>query len=294
MFQIKSDDQRQKTLKRIEALRAQVEQVRRDHGPKLAHNFEVSLRAHLQELEAQIHEYDRLKREGPGPFHPRDLSEVGRYLVKARIAGSITQAELAKQLGVSQPMVYKYELTEYQGVSLGVLSKVANILGVSLDIEAVPLLRKVEYNPAKQEAVMLFFMQHINNEYLGRTKLMKLLYYSDYEWIQSKRISITGDAYLALQHGPVPKHGRETLRRLSERGIIQIIKTQLGDYDQERYMLVSKPDYSALSEEELNHLEAVARRFERWSASDLSGLSHEEEPWLSTPFGNEIRYFAAQ
>ena len=96
MFVIKSDDQYRKTLKRIEGLKEQIEQVRRERGPEAAQAFKTSLLEHLQELEEQLREYERLKKEGPGSFRPRDLSEVGRYLIQARVAAGTTQAKLAK------------------------------------------------------------------------------------------------------------------------------------------------------------------------------------------------------
>ncbi|MBI2884778.1 MAG: helix-turn-helix transcriptional regulator [Candidatus Omnitrophica bacterium] len=142
MFIIKSEDQRQKTLKRIENVKAQIQRVQRERGLDVAKELEASTQEHIRELEEQVREYDCLRKEGVGSFRPRNISEVGQYLIKARIAARVTQAELAKQLNVSQPMVYKYELVEYQGASLEVLLKAAKALRVSLDIEAVALQPK--------------------------------------------------------------------------------------------------------------------------------------------------------
>lgn len=295
MFMIKSEDQYRKTLKRIKGLKEQIGHLRQERGLEAAEAFKASIQEHLRELEEQVHEYNRLKKDGPGSFRPRDLSEVGRYLIKARVAAGTTQAELAKALGVSQPMVYKYEVAEYQGVGLDVLSKVAEALGVSLDIEAATLQpKKIAYQAERQAAAMLYFLQQINNTSLGKTKLMKLLYYADYEWIQKKRRSLTGDSYIALQHGPVPKHAKEVLQHLKNRGIIRIEQTKLGDYDQERYLPLQEPDLSVFTREEIDHLAGIAQRFEHWSAKQMSDLSHEEFPWQSTKPKEEILFFRAE
>lgn len=290
MFLIKSDDQRQKALKHIEGLKAQVERIRQKHGPEQARHFATIADRKIREFEEQVKAYDRLKQEGPGAFHPHDVSEIGTYLIRARIASGMTQAELARRLDVSQPMVHKYEIAEYQGVSLQTLAKVAKALHVSLDIEAFSAHRRVEYQPVRQEAVILYFLQQINNRFLGRTKLMKLLYYTDCEWLEKTGRSITGDAYVAKPFGPMPKHAIEALRRLEKRGAIRIEKTKVLDYDQERYLPLEDPDASLFTREELEHLEAIARRFEHWTAKQMTDLSHEDWPWRSTRLGAEITF----
>ena len=290
MFLIKSDDQRQKTLKHIEGLKAQVERVRQKHGPERARHFTTAAGRKIREFEEQVTEYDRLKQEGPGAFRPQDVSEIGAYLIRARVASGVTQAELAKRLDVSQPMVHKYEVAEYQGANIQTLAGVAKALNVSLDIEAFSTQRAVEYQPVRQEAVILYFLQRVNNRFLGRTKLMKLLYYADYEWLEKTGSSITGDTYVAKPFGPMPKHATETLQRLEKRGAIRIEMTKVLDYDQERYLPLEEPDASLFSREEFEHLETIARRFEHWTAKQMTNLSHEDWPWKSTRLGEEISF----
>ena len=290
MFLIKSDDQRQKTLKQIEGLKAQIERIREKHGPERSRHFEMAANRKMKEFEEQVKDYDQLKHEGLGAFHPQDVSEIGAYLIRARIASGITQAELAKRLGVSQPMVHKHEIAEYQGANIQTLGEVAKSLHVSLDIEAVSAQRTVEYQPARQEATMLYFLQQVNNRFLGRTKLMKLLYYTDYEWLEKTGASITGDAYVAKPFGPMPKHALATLQRLEKRGAIRVENTKIADYDQERYLPLEDPDAALFTREELEHLQTIARRFEHWTAKQMTNLSHEDWPWKSTRLGEEINF----
>jgi transcriptional regulator with XRE-family HTH domain len=290
MFLLKSDDQRQKTIKRIEGLKIQIERVRQKHGAERGRNFATITQRHIRELGEQVNAYDRLKQEGPGAFRPQDVSEIGTYLIRARVASGMTQAELAKRLDVSQPMVHKHEIAEYQGASIHTLAEVAKALNVSLDIEAFSAQRNVDYQPARQEAVILYFLQQVNNRFLGRTKLMKLLYYTDYEWLEKTGASITGDAYVAKPFGPMPKHALETLQRLEKRGAIRVEKTKVVDYDQERYLPLEDPDAYNLTREEHKNLEKISRRFEHWTAKQMTDLSHEDWPWKSTRLGEEISF----
>ncbi len=290
MFMIKSDDQRQKTLKQIQGFEAQFERIKERFGQDKAESFSRSYRSLVAQFREQVRIYDELKEKGIEPVHPRHLSEVGPYLVKARIASGLTQADLAKKLDVSQPMIHKYENMEYQGVSIETLSKAAKALGVSLDLQIFRKHGSTVYSSVRQEAAILCFVQQINNKFLGKVKLMKLLYYMDYEWIQKKGVSITGDKYLALQYGPVPKHAQETLSRLKEKGFLRIEKVKAGDYDQERYLALKDPDLSVFTHEEIEHMNQIARRFEFWTATQMSDLSHEDWPWQSTRLGEEIRF----
>ena len=291
MFLIKSDDQRQKTLKRVEEGQAQIEKVRKSHGPEKAEAFAKVIRRHLDDLKEQIRAYDELKEKGLGPLHPQNLSEVGSYLIKARIVSSLTQTKLAKKLDVSQPMVFKYENSEYQGTDLKTLTRVAKALGLSLNLEAFQQLGSKEYDPKRQEASILFFAREVNNTLLGKTKLMKLLYYADYEWIREKGASITGDAYIAMPYGPMPRHGEETLKRLEKASALWIEDRKVGDRDQKRCIGLREPDLSLFTSEEVEHLYSIARRFAFWTATQMSNLTHEDWPWQSTELGHEIALY---
>src|SRR6185369_2012626 len=112
--------------------------------------------------------HDHLRNQGLSPFHGTNLESLGHYLVDARIASGMTQADLAEKIGVSQPMVYKYENSDYQGYGIDILQRVAEILGVQLELNLHKPSRELIYGPDKQEAVILFFLNEIPNSYLGK------------------------------------------------------------------------------------------------------------------------------
>ncbi len=291
MFIIKSEDQRLKAAKRIAALEDQIRDVREKHGPEKAELFAKSIQRHLAELKEQVRTHEQLTQKGVEPLKPHDFSEVGPYLVKARIASGLTQSDLAKKLGVSQPMVHKYEASEYQGATVHVLSKVAHAVGVTLHLETFGQAGSKAYDPKRQEALILYFVQQINNKFLGKTKFMKLLYYTDYEWIQRESRSITGDAYIAMHYGPVPKHAEDTLKRLQKQNVLKSELSKAGDYSQERYLALRDPDLTLFAREEIDHMEEIAKRFEFWTAKQMSDSTHEDWPWLSTELGEEIALY---
>lgn len=88
-----------------------------------------ALRAQADDLRAEIEDYEGL-RDGrlPGP----DLNAVARLhvdLVRARVAQGLSQAELARRLGVDPQQIQRYEANGYRGASLARLSEIAQALG---------------------------------------------------------------------------------------------------------------------------------------------------------------------
>ena len=289
MFMIKSEDQRQKTLKRIGGIETQTRKIQSERGTEKSAVLIKVLHRHSDEFKEQIRAYDELKKKGLEPLRPKHLSEVGPYLVKARIASEMTQSDLAEKLSVSQPMVHKYENSEYQNASIELLSKAARALDISLNLETFKHPGSKGYDAKRQEAAIQFFAEQVNNTYLGKTKLMKLLYYADYEWIRQKGVSITGDSYVAMPFGPVPKRGEEALKRLEKTGAVKIERVKLGPYSQDRCIGIKSPDLSIFMSEEIEHLHNIARRFESWTAKQMSDLTHEDYPWQSARLGEEIQ-----
>jgi HTH-type transcriptional regulator/antitoxin HigA len=60
------------------------------------------------------------------------LEELPKALIQARIAGGLSQEELAAKLDLKPQQVQRYEATEYQSASLERVTEVARVLGVKL------------------------------------------------------------------------------------------------------------------------------------------------------------------
>ena len=136
MYIIKNDDQKFKTLRHIQEFRDKISTIRKTEGEKAARLFRRAYRSHIEDLELQVKEYDKAKHGTLPTASFSNPAELGAYLIKARIAAGLTQSDLASKLGVSQPMVHKYELSEYAGCGLEVLTKVAQALGIRITLRA--------------------------------------------------------------------------------------------------------------------------------------------------------------
>ena len=289
MFRISNDVQRAKVQADIEGFKKQRDNIEKSKGKEAAENFWKVNQSHINQYEQQIVRYDKLRQKGLGQFQGNDLRELGAYLVDARIAAGMTQAELAKKLDVSQPMIFKYELKEYQGYSLEIITSVARALNVEADLSAWMKSQKSTYDEDKQKNIILYFLNTINNAYLGLTKLMKLLYYVDFEFYQNEKSSVTGDEYVAMPYGPVPRRAEGLLEKMTNNGEIHMEQVVFV-YPQNKYYPKVEHDMSVFSSRELSHIENIAKRFEHWTAKQMTDLTHDEYPWQTTKLGEVIDY----
>ena len=134
MYIIKNDDQKFKTLRHIQDFQKKLSEIRRREGTKAAETFLRAYGSHIGELRQQVREYEKLKQRKLPAGSFSDATKLGSYLIKARIARGVTQEALGQKLGVSQPMVHKYELSEYAGCGLDLLAKVAQALGLRISV----------------------------------------------------------------------------------------------------------------------------------------------------------------
>ena len=91
-----------------------------------------ALRSQLDELRDEVTQFEQLRRGGPTPIQIDSLDELPRALVQARIAGGLSQKELAERLGLKEQQIQRYEATDYGSASLTRLKEIAKALGVNI------------------------------------------------------------------------------------------------------------------------------------------------------------------
>jgi HTH-type transcriptional regulator/antitoxin HigA len=119
-----------------EALRSEQRDSHDQVTPELAAAAVAGIQAQIDELEAQIAQFEDLWAGRVKRVHVASLLDIPNVLIAARLAAGLTQAELAKRIGVSQQQVQKDEAGDYARASLDRLHAVAALLEVSLEGEA--------------------------------------------------------------------------------------------------------------------------------------------------------------
>jgi uncharacterized phage-associated protein len=143
----------------------------------------------------------------------------------------------------------------------------------------------------KLEQVILFFLERINNNTLGRTKLMKLLYYVDFDHYEKTGRSVTNAKYRKLPQGPVPDKAEKVIAKMVSKGAVREVRMKVGPYDQHRLITEGAAfDASKLQGDELETLSMVARKWEHATAQEIARATHREAPWGTTEDGKAIDY----
>jgi uncharacterized phage-associated protein len=146
-------------------------------------------------------------------------------------------------------------------------------------------------NEKKYKNAIVFFAKKIQNGTLGKLKLMKLLYYLDFDFFEKYGQSITGDEYLRFENGPVPRMAEKLIKEMNGKEIkITRRKTKAGLNDQLHIEALGDFDMNVFTKEELVMLEEIASKWEKFSGSEMKTATHGEAPWISTGPNNVIDY----
>lgn len=143
----------------------------------------------------------------------------------------------------------------------------------------------------KYRNIIIFFANKIKNGTLGKLKMMKLLYFLDFDFFEKYDKSVTGDLYLRWEKGPVPQKAEKIIQQMD--GIeIKISKRKVGSgyNDQQHIEPLRVFDINLFSKEELMMMEEIADKWERFSGAEMKSASHGEAPWIATKPNEIIDY----
>jgi putative zinc finger/helix-turn-helix YgiT family protein len=134
-----------------------------------------------------------------------------------------------------------------------------------------------------------------NNREVFKTKLMKLLFYSDFIHYKKYNKSITGLRYAHLPYGPVPDGYELILGAVMRTDHCIILEPRdFGKYSGEYIQITESPKLNTFSPSELEVLKHVSSRFEYYTAKAISIKSHRENAYKATGNSELISYVYAK
>ena len=158
-------------------------------------------------------------------------------------------------------------------------------------IESNPIYNGyIEFNFDKLMNLIIYFSKNIGK--LSKTKLMKLLFYTDFRNFKETGLSVTGLSYKKLPFGPVPNHHFLILDSLMEKDAIDIMP--FDSYDGEYIVPLIEFDMTWFDEDEMNIIHSVVKDFKYTNAQIISDHSHEEEGYKQTEMNDLISYEYAE
>jgi HTH-type transcriptional regulator / antitoxin HipB len=104
--------------------------------PLQVSTVQKSFQIQIDELQAQLQEYDDLK-AGKIEIKMGSIEDLPKVLIQKRISLGMTQKELAAKLGIKEQMVQRYESNGYESISYNRLTDVWNALETSIPMMTV-------------------------------------------------------------------------------------------------------------------------------------------------------------
>ena len=135
--------------------------------------------------------------------------------------------------------------------------------------------------------IMMFCL----SEPQSKTKLNKLLFYSDFCHYKNHGVGVSGLRYVHLPYGPVPNRFELYFGNLCElENSITIEERCFGEYSGEFIRTTNSIDRSALSRDELKTVNDIWEKLKNMNARQISELSHREVAYSSTREREFISY----
>jgi antitoxin HigA-1 len=140
------------------------------------------------------------------------------------------------------------------------------------------------YSPKQLGEMIEYFLCKLPNLY--KTKLTKLLFYSDFTSYQLRGTGISGATYFNRPFGPVPEGMDDVLKELVAKGEIKTdAKTRTINLGE-----TFDPSSISLTKEERKVLGWIVDNYGELSASEISEMTHLEKAYRDTSPNDPISY----
>ena len=239
---------------------------------------------------------------------------LSKFIHQLRKKNNLTQEFLALELGISRPTYVQIEQGK-RDLTITEAQKLAGIFSMSLedllsgnkkeveiDFEegkskktAEPEMRIVmpRANVKKFKEVLLYLLEKVGaRPNIGETAIYKLLYFIDFDYYEKYEEQLIGAKYIKNTHGPTPVMFAKIVDRFEREQKVEKVKSKFYKYEQTKYLVnPNMPiDLSALSAQELAHIDWEIARLGDMTASQISALSHIDTPWVAAGDREPLEY----
>ncbi|AUJ31635.1 MAG: type II toxin-antitoxin system antitoxin SocA domain-containing protein [Liquorilactobacillus nagelii] len=140
--------------------------------------------------------------------------------------------------------------------------------------------------------MVIYFVKKVPE--ITKTKLNKMMFYTDFKYFKENVISISGVPYARLQYGPVPDNYNLLYGSIENSKLIR--EKQINANGHERSVYVTEEDFNKelFNEKELNTMSKIVEICGNYTASELSNKSHKEDAWKKNDTAQKISYIFAE
>lgn len=241
---------------------------------------------------------------------------LSSFIHRQRIRHNFTQEYMASQLKMSRPTYLQIERGE-RDVTVNEARKLAEIFDLSLEdflqereelqprvtIEkggkkAAAKVPDMRINVPREKAekfkqTLLHILRKIGGQpNVGETVLYKILYFIDFDYYEKYEEQLIGARYMKNKYGPTPIAFPHIIKELEKEGKVERIKSKFYTHEQTKYLInpTLPPDVSALSAQELAHIDWEINRLGDMNAVQISAMSHRDTPWIAAKDKETLEY----
>lgn len=140
-----------------------------------------------------------------------------------------------------------------------------------------------------RELVLYIARETESDPKCGKTKLYKILFYSDFWAYQKWGHSISGQDYQKLRNGPAPRRALPVIQGMLKKDCVWAERDYFGR-PQQKLLALREPDLSDFSGEEIAIVQDVINILRPYDATEVSNLSHRFIGWQLAAEGEPIPY----
>lgn len=149
----------------------------------------------------------------------------------------------------------------------------------------------VTFNPQKYAAVIQFFTGLSSHRRIPKTKMNKLLFYTDFFYFRKKESSLTGSVYTHEPYGPCPSNFQFLFDYFIEQNFLELNEfIPSADRIIEMISCGKNQTVEILENNEKKILFHIFEKLGHLNASELSRLSHLEKGYTLTQLKEPISY----
>ena len=241
---------------------------------------------------------------------------LNTYVQQLRKSRGYSQSEIAHVLGLTRPTYVAFEqgkrdlttreaklAADFLGISLADLITEKNIDYVlSITPSKTPKSTasdetiRISIPSAKLEKfhqVLLYILHQVGGKpNVGMTVIYKLLYFIDFDYYEKFEKQLIGAKYIKNHYGPTPLMFAKLVDRLEKKSKVEKIKSKFYKREQTKYLVNPNEalDLSALSAQELAHIDWEIARLGDMTATQISALSHLDTPWVAAGEREPLEY----
>ena len=242
------------------------------------------------------------------------MIKIGYRIKKLRQQLGMSQQRLAYLLRVARPTISQIENGERK-VSTDELIKLSEIFNISveglLNLKKEPKVVLSENKKRKEQKsqirinvpqknlekfkeTFLYILNKIGSKSnIGETVIYKLLYFIDFNFYEKYEEQLIGATYIKNRYGPTPIEFKKITDKMIKEEEIEKVESNYFEYPQTKYLPLRKADLSHLKANEIEVIDDVLNRLSDMTATQISGYSHNDVPWLTTADGEAIEYESA-